>query len=110
MAVKAAVRTKVRLDPDRIERSAAFQSLGVDSLMSLELRNRFEATLGIRLPATILLTYPTADALGRQLLEMLGLSAETVEMTEKRSAIELEIERLSSDELLGALARELEDD
>jgi phthiocerol/phenolphthiocerol synthesis type-I polyketide synthase A len=43
-----------RVDPDR-----PLKSLGIDSLMSLELRNRLEATFGIRLSATLIYNYPT---------------------------------------------------
>src|SRR5262249_3652852 len=68
------VATVLRLDASRIERSAPFQSLGMDSLMSLELRNRFEASLGVRLSATILFAYPNAATLGHYLLVMLNPS------------------------------------
>nr|AYM54557.1 hypothetical protein [Racemicystis crocea] len=67
------VGSVLRLSPTRIERSAPLSSLGVDSLMSLEIRNRLEASLGLRLSATILFTYPNAAALAEHLLRELGL-------------------------------------
>ena len=46
--------------------------LGMDSLMGLELRNRIEAGLGVRAPATLLWTYSTVTALSSRLGAMLG--------------------------------------
>jgi acyl carrier protein len=53
----------VRVDRSRIERSMPFKSLGIDSLMGLELRNRLESALGMRLPATLVWSYGDAEAL-----------------------------------------------
>jgi NADPH:quinone reductase-like Zn-dependent oxidoreductase/NAD(P)-dependent dehydrogenase (short-subunit alcohol dehydrogenase family)/acyl carrier protein len=58
----------LRLAPSRIDRRAPFSSLGVDSLMSLELRNRLEASLGVRLSTALLFTYPNPTALAGYLL------------------------------------------
>ncbi|MEV8307263.1 SDR family NAD(P)-dependent oxidoreductase [Streptomyces flavidovirens] len=58
----------LRLDPERLERDVLFDSLGLDSLMSLELRNRLEAAFGLRLSPTLLWTYGTLQALSSALL------------------------------------------
>ncbi|MBK9266370.1 MAG: thioester reductase domain-containing protein [Polyangiaceae bacterium] len=67
----------LRCDASRIDRNAPFQTLGIDSLMSLELRNRLEKSLGIRLSATILFTHTTIAALGAHLLPRVVPDAET---------------------------------
>lgn len=63
----------LRLDIDRIDRLSSFTSLGMDSLLSLELRNRLESSLGVRLSATLLFTYPNPASLADYLLERLNL-------------------------------------
>jgi acyl carrier protein len=67
----------LRLDAEHVDRATAFQRLGVDSLTSLELRNRLEAILGIRLSATLLFTYATVATLAAYLSEVLGGSGPT---------------------------------
>lgn len=64
----------LRLDIVRIDRLSSFTSLGMDSLMSLELRNRLESSLAVRLSATLLFTYPNPASLADYLLERLSLS------------------------------------
>ena len=70
----------LRLDPSQLAEDTPFTSLGLDSLMGLELRNRLQATCGLRLPATTVWTHPTPQALGthlaRQLRERAPVAAE----------------------------------
>ncbi|HRI66025.1 MAG TPA: type I polyketide synthase [Polyangium sp.] len=61
----------VRLDPDKIDKQTPFTKLGMDSLMSLELRNRLESSLGLKLPAALLFTYSTTISLANHLHERL---------------------------------------
>jgi len=65
------VRQVLGARPGAIAADEPFQSLGLDSLMAIELRGRLEAALGIRLSATLVYAHPTADALAGRLLARL---------------------------------------
>ncbi|MFE0809333.1 SDR family NAD(P)-dependent oxidoreductase [Streptomyces sp. NPDC058848] len=62
----------LRLDAARIDRDTPFKALGLDSLMSLELRNRLEAVFGLRLSPTVLWAYGSPKALSAYLCEQLA--------------------------------------
>jgi acyl transferase domain-containing protein/NADPH:quinone reductase-like Zn-dependent oxidoreductase/acyl carrier protein/SAM-dependent methyltransferase len=57
----------LRIPEAKLDVLAPLTGLGMDSLMGLELRNRIEDLLGVKVPATLLWTYPTVSALSVQL-------------------------------------------
>lgn len=57
----------LRIQAEDMDPQTPFKSLGLDSLMSIELRNRLEATTGLRLSPTLLWTYGTPSLLARAL-------------------------------------------
>jgi myxalamid-type polyketide synthase MxaE and MxaD len=65
----------LRMPPDQIDRTTPLPSLGLDSLMALELRNRLELSFGVTLSATLIWGYPTIGQLAPFLAEKLGLSS-----------------------------------
>lgn len=54
---------------DPIDHHRPLETLGLDSLMGLELRNRLEASLGITLPVALVWAYPTISDLATALCE-----------------------------------------
>jgi myxalamid-type polyketide synthase MxaE and MxaD len=66
----------LRLPAERIDTRAPFRGYGMDSLMSLEIRNRLEPSLGLTLSAALLYTYTTTSTLVDHLLVELRLGTE----------------------------------
>ncbi|AGP53581.1 hypothetical protein M271_09850 [Streptomyces rapamycinicus NRRL 5491] len=65
----------LRMAPDGIGHETPFKALGLDSLMSLELRNRLETAFGLRLSPTLLWAHSTPRALAAALTEQLTTTA-----------------------------------
>jgi acyl carrier protein len=66
----------MQLEPSQLGAATPLGSLGLDSLMGLEIRNRLEASLGLTIPPTLIWTYPTLGALSAHLAQTLGLPLE----------------------------------
>ena len=67
----------MQLEPAQLAPATPLGSLGLDSLMGLEIRNRLEASLGLTISATLIWTYPTIAALSAHFAQALGLPPET---------------------------------
>lgn len=59
----------LRIEARSIDRDAPLMNLGFDSLMALELRNRLEVSMGLRLSATLIWSHPTVADLASHLLQ-----------------------------------------
>lgn len=67
-AIAGEIRGVLR-SSDPIDHDRPLETLGLDSLMALELRNRLEASLGITLPVALVWAYPTITDLAVALCE-----------------------------------------
>ena len=103
----------LRLSPSRIDPQQPLGSMGLDSLMGLEIRNRLEASLGLRLPATLVWRHPTVAALVAHLAELLQLPLSAPVEAPRDEAAVLEativnnVKRLSDNEAEALLAEKL---
>jgi acyl transferase domain-containing protein len=66
----------LRTPTTRVTPDTPFNTLGMDSLMGLELRNRLESDLGVNLPATLVWSHPTIAALVPHLATKMEVSLE----------------------------------
>ena len=67
----------MELEPDKIDANQPLSSLGIDSLMVIELKNMIEASLGITLPIARFLEGPSVAQLATHILEAIGGAAVT---------------------------------
>jgi NADPH:quinone reductase-like Zn-dependent oxidoreductase/NADP-dependent 3-hydroxy acid dehydrogenase YdfG/acyl carrier protein len=97
----------LRVPADRIPLGSPLQALGLDSLLTIELRNRLRASTGLALGASIIFSYPTVAALAGYVDRSLGGPA-----AENGAAAAAEAQEplaaLSEHELADLLAEELE--
>jgi hypothetical protein len=84
-----------------IDRTAGLSSMGMDSLMAVEFRNRITRELGgafsKALPATLMFNYPNIEALTKYLLEdVLAIENKTVKI-DRLEEEKLEMEKIMAD-------------
>jgi acyl transferase domain-containing protein/acyl carrier protein len=117
-AVRAEVARVLRIDqPDDVDLHQGLFDMGMDSLMSVELKTRLEKAVGQSLPSTLTFNYPTVADLAAYLDKNVATqaapvsSAPAVEVrtpaSEPVEAASDDIDDLSEDELAELLARKL---
>ncbi|WP_158710731.1 type I polyketide synthase [Streptomyces rimosus] len=75
-ALQEQIAKVVRLPAHRIPLDRPLRGLGIDSLMSVELRNRLEKAFGIPLSATLIWNHPTIHDIAPFLAEKAGIPLE----------------------------------
>jgi acyl transferase domain-containing protein/acyl carrier protein len=69
--LKSIVAAVLKSKASRIDSTRRFGSLGVDSLMAVEIARRVTETLGIRLPVTAIFNFPTLELLAKEVARRL---------------------------------------
>lgn len=99
--VMAQVARVLGTQPQRLDASQSLQDMGLDSLMSLQLRNWVKSTLNVTLASSTLLEQPSID----KLIDLLSDSMQPKET----EAAPVDLDHLEDDEVEAMLAAMLDD-
>lgn len=112
--VRERVAQLVGLPADKLSVDEGFFQLGLDSLMSLELRNLLQASLGRALPMTLTFNYPTItsliDYLATEILGITSVTASSAKKDTERKDTDLEMLAKSDLNLLLAEIDQMSED
>jgi acyl carrier protein len=103
--VKTTVSGITKVPLTKIKEDATFKSMGIDSLMAIQLKNKLQAEFNITLPVSSIWAHPTVDKYGDFLIAELKLKDQyepTIKM-EIQKDTEIESEEMSLEELMKQL-------
>jgi len=101
--LQKAIAKVLGLTVAKLNRQRSQLSLGLDSLMATEIRNRIEATLGVVLPVTTLLQGCSVADLAGELLDQLPTEAPSRD--ERLSSVLEQVDKLTPEEARALLAK-----
>jgi len=107
-AIRQEAGAVLALGPSEVDQSVGLFELGMDSLMSIELKRRLELRFGGSLPSTLTFNYPTVRALTDFLAPQLGVRPTVRSGMRDGAAARDARQDLSEAELEGLLVRALE--
>jgi NAD(P)-dependent dehydrogenase (short-subunit alcohol dehydrogenase family)/acyl carrier protein len=119
LKLKELVGSVVKKSADKINNKTPFKSLGIDSLMSIQLKNKLESTFEIPISVTSFWTYSNIREYVKFLIDELKLSAttangsvepkETPKIEVVKEIEEISVADISDDDISDLLAAELDD-
>ncbi|MCP4654800.1 MAG: SDR family NAD(P)-dependent oxidoreductase [bacterium] len=108
-AVRGEVAGVLGLEPSAPEDDAGFSTMGMDSIMMVELQTRIARLFGYPLPLTVIFNQPTISSLAAYLQETIpGLAEVAPAEARPSSSAHEHLDELSEDELESLLDRAIE--
>lgn len=108
--LKEMISKTTKIHPDKITSSSTFKSLGVDSLMSIQLKNQLEKTFELSLSVTAFWNHSSIKAYTRFLMDKLQVQATVqAEQINKISTNEIKPAADASKETIGTTTDELDE-
>lgn len=106
-AVKQHISAITKVPVNKIKEDATFKSMGIDSLMAVQLKNKFQAEFDVSLAVSSIWTYPTVEKYAEFIAEELKLADQFNAPTPPPAApsAEKSVDEMSLEELM----RELEE-
>ncbi|QQR98564.1 MAG: acyl carrier protein [Sphingobacteriales bacterium] len=105
--IKNHISTITKIPVTKLKIDETFKSLGVDSLMALQLKNKIQSDFNITLNVSSVWSYPTVEKYANYLSDELNLKEQynqnIEQTTAKKNTIETEVDSLSLDELMKQL-------
>ena len=104
--IKQHISQITKIPTSKIKEDDTFKSIGIDSLMALQLKNKVQSDYQLNLNIASVWSYPTVEKFAHFIAEELHLFAEKEEKIQEISLsndIETEVESLSLDELMKEL-------
>jgi acyl carrier protein len=82
--LRALVADALRLEPSQFESERSLAEAGVDSLISLEIKNRISQTFGVNLDTRTILHAPSLSTVAADLIRAIGLTSTTEVVATRR--------------------------
>jgi NAD(P)-dependent dehydrogenase (short-subunit alcohol dehydrogenase family)/acyl carrier protein len=111
--VKAKVSGITKIPAGKIREDATFKSMGIDSLMALQLKNKIQETFRVNLNVSSIWSHPTVEKYSDYLSEEMKLTEHYDKPSEvpeknKPASLEQEVESMSLEDLMKELSNKLD--
>jgi SAM-dependent methyltransferase/NAD(P)-dependent dehydrogenase (short-subunit alcohol dehydrogenase family) len=107
--VRAEAAAVLRLAPADVQVHYGLFDLGMDSLMSVELKKRLEGGSGLQLPSTLTFNYPSVGALAKYIDDQLQMHSKVISAQSTDSNKSGDDADISEDQLAAKLAAALQE-
>jgi len=102
--IKNHIATITKIPASKLKEDETFKSVGIDSLMALQLKNKIQTDFNLNLNVSTVWSFPTIEKYANFIATELDLESQ-FQQTQQivKNTIEAEVENLSLDELMKQL-------